>query len=278
MAQTVQLGQGMDFLRRQQEQMGSRTFGSGYKKLWLSDGDTAMFYFITDMDQVVVPLVHGANMVSKRGKSFSIDVLCPKPSLDAPCPLGDKCIRNERVIGDDGTEKFKYPGPFPRPVFYVFVEKIYHSYPDADGKWEKVKSGNTVLYREDVNEVYLLIAKQKIGEQIEAAWSGDPTDVNFDTRTPTLCDQQYKIRVAGKQTARQDILSGVGERIASLPQHVRVAADALPPLAETVVKEFGHQLTDTLPGRTSPSSEVADISDLEEVEDISDADLEQISF
>jgi len=280
MAQTVQLGRGMTFLRQQQEKMGSSSFGSGYKKLWLSDGDTAMFWFVTDLDEVVVPLVHGATMTSKKGKTFNIDVLCPKPDMESPCPLGDRCISGE--LNEEG--KYKYPGPFPRPVFYVWVDKIYHSRPDPDGKWTKVSSGNNVLYREDVGSVYLLIAKQKMQEQIEAAWGGDPTDPSFDTRTPTLKDQQYKIRVTGQRQQRQDILSGVGERVGELPVEVTAAAASLPSLEETVVKEFGHQLTDTLPGRSSaPSAQGGgrqndDDSDIEVDDSITDEDVEPIKF
>lgn len=232
-------GVGIAFLSEQSALLsGGQNRGSGFRKLWLRDGLTAQFTFITDGMEVPVPLIH---LVAKQrrggGKTWTKDVRCLKTKADDEtyCPLCDA------GFNDEG--KPVYPGPWPRTIFYVFVDYIMHATKPEKSNYtvKAVSNGGVTVWREEIGEVQLLIVKNKLNKQIEDAFLGDPMDDAFADRKPTLKDRQYRLKVTGAQSDRQEILVP-GTLFEKYPENVAEVAAKLAPISETVTAELDDDL------------------------------------
>lgn len=237
-------GTGLSSLRKERTATGGGggERGSGFRKLWLKAGDRALFWFITDAEEASVPLIHLKTIPGKNGrKAWTKDVLCAKDSAeDEICPLGGQCMSLPRK--EDGS--MVNPGPYPRLVQYIYVETIFHTEKPLKGaeNWEAVQSSAGPLWRENVNDVYLLVAKPKLQDQIIAEYEGgDPTDPAFTGEPISLVGRPYLLEHTGSGTASQDIMKRASDR--ALPAGYNEAKNALAPLSETVIKEFSDGFT-----------------------------------
>ncbi len=241
---------GQEFLRQQREALGS-SHGprSGYRFQANFDGGRVQFFFLSDGDDVHVALAHMVEIKTKWGDR-PFERLCGKETADEPDEVCPRCSDPQDESGD----------PWAKPVYYIFVEKIYHpTQKDMNGQlqpdWAAVNLGTLgIFYAEEINEVRLLGGRRswKIDSQIEEAFAGDPT--NPEAGPGTLLTHRYQWVVAGERQKRIDNLITGDQVFEEQPASVAEARATLPPLAETVQKEWA----DKASGKFAPGGVVVE--------------------
>ncbi len=204
------------------------------KKLWLRSGERATLWFITEGTEFAVPLIHVKQVQRPGKKSFYKDVLCGKEYAEdeASCKFCEDLNEDGRPVA---------MGPFPRAVFYVYVESVMHleAGKGANGEQhEKLERGDVIIYRERVNAVRLLICRNKLSEQIGSLFAGDVTDDDYDESKQTLLGNSMSMfRGTGEGAASQEAITwSTSQR--EKPAGFDEAVEALEPLPDTVTAEF----------------------------------------
>ncbi len=224
-------GRGLDYLREEREKESAR--GGGMMKLWIKGGQQASFWFITDVNDFRVPLIHIVPKTRRDGSPWQKDVACAKRRLDddTPCRL---CALRER-----GDETIK--GPWTRWVGFVYVQDVVsRDKPKRPlGELETRQAGGKSVYVQHVNQTWLVVAKTDLQGQIEEAYFGDPMDPDNEDRDPTLLDRQYIItRAKGGRTSE----SLKSREPSDAPEDVVAARADAPDLDEVINKEFGDEM------------------------------------
>lgn len=272
-------GRGLQFLKEQQERMGSR-FGDRMQKLWLKNGESAKFAFVQDHTDIAVPLVHMVERKKRNGDSYNADVLCARRSMSEDPTVCQICM----------TEGSK--GPWPRFVAIVWVDIIVHPTRKEGVSWVPVTvAGSTgTLYKEEVRDYRLLIMREKLTSQISAYLAGDPLDPTAPT-PETILPIWWRYRVSGESAQKQELLEpsvaiGTPDKQGN-PQAVDAllveARKAAPVLDEVITAEFGppQKATVAAGGGQSSDSDLVSYSPEEEAAAAMDdgaTDSEDITF
>jgi len=215
-------GKGLEFLQEQGEKLDGSS-RSRMMRLWLRDGEASRFWFLTDGDEVQVPLIHVVGRTRRDGTTYWKDVLCGKRSEndDNAC----------RFCDDPAVDR----GPWPRGCFLVYVNEYFRPVKPADKDWEVVQNTatGTKLYREPINNIWLLMGNIRTMPQIQKAYYGDPLDDDFDPSNPkTLLDRQYQLSRQGRDKNINEDLRA--RPIVDIPDVVREARENKPDLSETI--------------------------------------------
>ena len=170
---------GLKEIQEKSEEIEMMANQSRMQYVYLGDGDTAIIRFIDD-NEMIQTKMHEYEEMSPQGKKYR-KTYCSDNLTGSPC-------------------KWCAVGNIPKNV-YVFLTYVYHiirknqnpalnSNPEA-AKWEVVKSGGKVLYKEEVNGIRILRTK----------WGRDgyikTTILGFVEEHGTLCDRDYKFSRAG---------------------------------------------------------------------------------
>ena len=255
-------GRGLDFLKGQQESMGSR--GQRMNKLWLKQGESAKVWFIQDHTEISVPLVHMVAKQRRNGTPYNADVLCGRYSIQEDHSVCTLCLKvaEQYALGDAVPLNERVRGPWPRFVATVFVEFILHTARKEGTNWPAVQRNEDVgktLYKEDVNDYQLLIMRDKVTDQIKAFLAGDPMS---DQPAPTtLLDRFWRFSVTGEGANKQEFLQPA-DASPKIPDIVMEARAKAPALDKVIIDEFGEspRRAATLAsgsGHTDPSSGAA---------------------
>jgi len=277
----VNFGAGMDFLKEQSAAFGGGNRGSGFNKItWIKPGEQAGFYFITDMNQMLVPLIHGKTMPAGRsGKTWSKDVLCMRTSAkdETVCPM---CEANGRAFKEADAKGVKlqrppFPGPFPRMVGYVFAEHVIHTV-KKDESWRSVRTPEGVGYLEQTRKIMLMVAGKELAQDMQAlSFTGDPADEDFDPSIATLLDRSFIIsKTADDNKTTTNLKPNKPIPAEGLPDYVREAVAALPPLVDTINKEFSDGYEPRTTTTTSAAEDVPTADDFAQGQD----ELEEVAF
>ena len=228
----VATNRGLAFLRKQQESFGGGGYvGSGFRSFYGITGTQAQFFFLTDGEDIHVPLIHLEEVKRKDNSYFTTERICARNSEDDPEDACPRCVKGIK-------------GPFPRLTMFVFVEARYwDKQQDTKGKqhdeWTPVPSSDgTVRYREDLNEVQIFMPRFRLEDQTLELYDGDPMEPDYATREKTLLGRRMRLVTTGAKQQRQDIIHE-GRSIDALPAEVVAAAAKLPDLRETVNAEWG---------------------------------------
>lgn len=221
---------------------------------------------MNDGEEIVVPMIHTVPKKRKDGSPWRKDVLCARTSYDDDtyCEL---CASDDEEI----------KGPWPRLVTYVYVTTIAHPKRDPGKDWEQRVANGRTVYVETVNAPRLLIAKNKLSQQIDEYYMGDPEDESMVNRPPTLLDRPYRLSKIGEGTTAYEELRSLPA--AEMPAEVREAIAQMKPLAETVEAEFSdgqpaRQQRPAASGGGYDPSRIPSASDFAEGDD----DLEDLDF
>lgn len=243
-------GRGLAYMREQAAAAGN--YGPRMKKLWVSVGEVAKFWFLQEPDDIIVPLVHQMLIQPKRpgAKPWNKDVLCLRRSLQDPAERCPRCAAGE-------------PGPWPRSVTPVWVEAVIHASPAPAGApaWTPVPRQGLegTFYREDAHELYLLIMKGSLVEQVLAAYEGisdafDETPQATST-SRTILNRPFTIkRLSIGSNKTQDTIAPLGPATAP-PEVVELRTTGAPDYEAIIDAEFGEGK------RQSPTSGTAVINE-----------------
>lgn len=228
-------GRGVDFLNKQRQTFGGfGQRGSGYRKLWLRDGDIARFWFLTDINDMPIPLIHLKQMPPSRktGKPWNKDVLCPKSFVedDSDCPYCG-------LIAQDPTRK-DFRGPYLRMVGLVYVERIAHK-TQMQPEWvaQRSQSGNVLYIETPTEPIHILSEGGVMQNQIVSQATGDALDAGITDKVPTLLGRPFNLERMGEGGATTRILKEVPWN-EDIPQEVQDALANVPDIDEIVRKEF----------------------------------------
>lgn len=220
-------GRGFAFLQEQKEAFGSS--GDYTPKLWLYEKETAKFWFLTDGDDVVVPLLHSVPTPKKGGGTWNKDVLCERRTFEDPVEQCSFCVAGAN-------------GPWPRGVFWVYVDFILRNKQDEKRTLEAMNYGGNTVYRQKVEAPWLLVANPKLMAQVVAAYSGTTDILSEDTKVDasaptTLLNRPFTLeRLEGSGANTQNILKGGNPT--QVPSHILAARQNVPDLSETVELNF----------------------------------------
>jgi len=168
-------GRGLDFLNKLREERGFSTDGEArtyMKQIWLGDdNDIAIWWFLTDGNDIYFGPFHEEPRQSRAGKSFKADILCD----------GEGC---KRCVAAQDDPKLR---PWIKGISLVYVEQVEHSVPDPKGEWKAKKRGNLTWYVEPIHETRIWIVKSQMQQTV----------MNIFGERTTLTDGYYEYRRYG---------------------------------------------------------------------------------
>lgn len=184
------------------------------KHLFLEDGDVAIIRFISD-EQMIQTKIHEYEEMAPTGKKYR-KTYCVDNLMGVHC-------------------KWCAAGNVPKNI-YVFLAYVYHIIHkrqnprldlDLDApKWEPIKQGNQVFYREDVGDVRVVRIK----------WGKDSvmknTIMQFINEYGSLCDRDYKYSRIGSSI--KTTYSLIPKDPSKISSEVKAAIKSAPSIDEVV--------------------------------------------
>jgi hypothetical protein len=227
------INRGLAFLREQSERVASRS-GNIMNSLWFKNDERAEFWFLNDENGMYTALMHAVERPSRTGgKPWVADVLCKRDTYDDPremCPL---CVAGAK-------------GPWYRVGTLVFVTRIiYLTKREGDDiKPVKLAGTNSFVYQKEINEVRILLMKDRIARQaadIAAGISAEGLLSDATTTEPVnLMDYPFTVNRTGFGPQVVEVLKALQKK--PIPEAVlaaRVGADDR--LREVMQEKFGQQ-------------------------------------
>lgn len=248
---------GIDFLREQRKRSGGGNFQrSGLLSMYGIKDTSLQFHFVTDGDDIHVPLIHPEEVKTKFGMR-SFDRICGRVTEDEPI---ENCARCQEG----------FDGPWSRSVLLTYVHfRLWPTQADTKGNrhddWEAVKGPSGVLYKEVIDRPALFLVRFKLEDQVMELFEGDPTDDDYADRKQTLLDRGYRLVTTGERQQRQDILRP-GNPATATPEAV-LEMRANPPdivamtNAEWGDKKSGQNAPDGVEGTTTAGPLKVDTAD-----------------
>ena len=193
---------GMDHAREINERQNARDNRLKMFNLWLKDGEQATFWFIDGEEEIGWPLMHQYEKLKNNGEKYQVDVLCSRDSYDdspEDCPI---CVEQGK-------------NPFTRGIARVYVESIVGPYAAPawfKGEVEQRRRGGTVVYRQVVNQVWILQIKSRLRTQLynfcDGLSGGDPfEDENVTIERVSILPRRFMLGKSGSGTQSQEILT-----------------------------------------------------------------------
>ena len=221
--------------------------------IFLGDGDTAIIRFIDD-NEMIQTKMHEYEEMSPQGKKYR-RTYCLDNLVGVPC-------------------KWCAVGNIPKNV-YVFLAYVYHiirknqnpalnSDPNAV-KWEVIKTGGKVFYKEEINDIRILRTKWGREGYIKT------TILGFVEEHGTLCDRDYRYSRAG--LSLKTTYNFVPKDPSPEPVEVAQAKVNAPSIDEVVIGNRGKDTQKTFESDSNQKIEdgsdgVEENNDAKEVEDL----------
>lgn len=233
-------GRGLGYFREQQEQYGySGSYDDKMKNLWLKDGEVARFWFVTEGDEVLVPMLHQLAIPKKNGQgTWSKDVYCGRRSMGDPLEKCDMCVAGET--------------PGYRACLIAYVTAIYH--PNEGEGWEARRTSDGVKYEEKVNDYRFLVLRSRLTEQVNAEYLGITDELGAEPGSEqkelpkTLLDRPFTLSRKGAKQGVVETLKGHDRT--TPPEAIVLARKNAPDLVATCDLAFTENKR---PARQAPS-------------------------
>ena len=220
-----------------QQQAASSSWGSRTKRLWLTEGEIAKFWFLQEPTDFVVPLMHGVPVPRKGGGTWSKDVLCARRSLQDPVEKCELCVS-------------QVPGPWPRSVTFVWVDQIAHPKPPSAGQdWKPIRrggGGTTTYYAETVRDLRVFILKSRLADQLDMEYQGVADALEEDGggstgRHQTVLNRPFRLKRTGSGPQSVDVLES--QDPVTVPAEVVAARRDLGDVDALIEAEFSDHAT-----------------------------------